>query len=278
MNAVSQWKLGKLAFVQGLLLLNNIVSRSGIPILEYHRVSPNIRPEDVHSIYPHEFEWQMRWLAEHNYRIIGLDELADRLDRGTTRDKCVVLTFDDGHRDILRYAAPILERYSARATVFVVSDYLGKKGWLTPKGAFSETGPGVQYWELLSWDELRQAANVFDIGVHGKTHESVTSLPDSQIRSALADARDVVSQEIGNCSNFFCYPYGKFDDRTANMVRRSGFRGACAATAGLNTENTNRFSLHRNEVGRGLRKSQFSLLMTAYYRVYSDLADVVRGI
>lgn len=268
-------KLGKLAVVRGLLLMDRIVPKAGIPILEYHRVSPNIGGEHVHSIYPEEFEWQMRWLAERGYRVIGLEEVVDRLDRGA-KDKCVALTFDDGHRDILRYAAPVLRRYSARATVFVVSEYVGQRGWLTADGGFSESGSGIQKWELLSWDELSQGASVFDLGVHGKTHHPLTALSDSEIASDLQEARDTILRHTGVCPRFYCYPYGLADERTAAAVRRAGFRGACGTARGLNTHQNDRFLLCRNEVGQGLREAQFSLLMTEYVRTYRRIGRWLR--
>jgi peptidoglycan/xylan/chitin deacetylase (PgdA/CDA1 family) len=268
-------KVGKLAVVQGLLLMDRIAPKVGIPILYYHRVSPNIGREHVHSIYPEEFEWQMRWLAERGYRVIGLDEVVDCLDRGAT-DKCVALTFDDGHRDILRYAAPILRRYSARATVFVVSAYVGRRGWLTADGGFSESGPGIQRWELLSWDELKQGASVFDLGVHGKTHRPLTALSDAEIASELDEARNTILRQTGVHARFYCYPYGLADERTAAAVRRAGFRGACGTEHGLNTPENDRFLLCRNQVGQGLREAQFSLLMTEYVRTYRRMGRWLR--
>lgn len=268
-------KLGKLAFVQGLLLMERIVPKAGIPILLYHRVSPIIGENHVHSIYPEEFEWQMQWLTEHGYRVIGLDEVMDQLDGGA-KEKCVALTFDDGHRDILQYAAPVLRHYAARATVFVVSEFVGKNGWLTEDGSFSEGGPGVQKWDLLNWEELRESASVFDLGVHGKTHRPLTELSDAEIASDLDEARNAIVRHTGVRPRFYCYPYGLADERTVAAVRRTGFRGACGTAVGLNRPETDRFLLCRNIVGQGLRGTQFSLLVTEYIRAYNRLGHWLR--
>lgn len=261
--------------LNGLLWADSIAPFPGIAILEYHRVSPNIGPHDVHSIYPEEFEWQLNWLKENSYRIVGLDEILTSQDhpRG---ERCVALTFDDGHRDILQYAAPILRRHGARATVFVLSDYVGCAGWLQADGVLAESTFGVQQWSLLTWEELRSGADVFEIGVHGKTHVPLTMLPDARILCELKEARHVIARELGVMPKFYCYPYGLANDRIISAIESLGFSGACGVARGLNRPEHNRFCLRRNEVGRGLNERQFALLTTEYIRLYSALGRMVR--
>ena len=59
------------------------------------------------------------------YEIIGMGELLDRLARGERLNKQVVLTFDDGYRNNLTAAAPILRRYGAPFSVYLATEAIG---------------------------------------------------------------------------------------------------------------------------------------------------------
>ncbi len=58
-------------------------------------------------------------LRNEGWEIVGLDEAVCRMDRGQTAPPFAVLTFDDGYRDTLRHALPILEKRRAPFTVYV---------------------------------------------------------------------------------------------------------------------------------------------------------------
>jgi peptidoglycan/xylan/chitin deacetylase (PgdA/CDA1 family) len=97
---------------------------SGATILLYHSV-PGARVAEwidpANSMPPDLFEAQMRYLSRRR-RVISMDELVEaiaahrKLVLGT-----VVITFDDGYRDNLEVAAPILERYRLPATLYLAT-------------------------------------------------------------------------------------------------------------------------------------------------------------
>ena len=104
-------------------LLNNN-NRLAIPILMYHSISEN-KSGKVHPYYeqhttPEMFEKQMRYLHENNYKVISLEDIYDIsfTDRDEN-DKYIVLTFDDGYKDVFHSAFPVLKKYHFTATVFL---------------------------------------------------------------------------------------------------------------------------------------------------------------
>jgi peptidoglycan/xylan/chitin deacetylase (PgdA/CDA1 family) len=58
-------------------------------------------------------------LRRDGWDIVGLDEALRRIARGATAAPFAVLTFDDGYRDTLSRALPVLERLDAPFTVYV---------------------------------------------------------------------------------------------------------------------------------------------------------------
>lgn len=107
----------------------------GAAILMYHSVPT---PQVERWIAPRNcipvkiFEAQMRFLAHHR-RVISIDELVAMLERGEPpQPGTVVITFDDGYRDILDTAAPILARFDLPAVVYLATAYItaGANQWL----------------------------------------------------------------------------------------------------------------------------------------------------
>jgi hypothetical protein len=98
-------------------------------ILMYHQISPERTPPtgfdpNIGLCVPVElFEQQVQYLSRH-YRCLSLPQALDGLRAGTLRQPSVVLTIDDGYRDSLLLALPVLERYRVPATIYVTTGYV----------------------------------------------------------------------------------------------------------------------------------------------------------
>lgn len=104
------------------------LSRRSSLILRYHSVAPAGSADYVSpgiSLPPERFEEHLRFLSG-RYDLIDLEEVLRRAREGRPgRGRPgVALTFDDGYRDNLRHALPVLERWKAPATVYVVAEAL----------------------------------------------------------------------------------------------------------------------------------------------------------
>lgn len=128
----------KWAFVScGLVGVTRRVARATpwATILRYHSVS---RGADYCSpsiaVDPLLFEEQMAYLSR-SYHVMALEEVCERLLVGQLPRDAVAVTFDDGYRDNVTQALPVLARHKVPATFFVTSEpVLGSQafwvGWL----------------------------------------------------------------------------------------------------------------------------------------------------
>lgn len=99
-------------------------SATGAIILMYHRVAdPPVDP-CLLCVGPQQFAEQMEILRQH-YDVLRLQECRQLRVNGTSQRPRVIVTFDDGYRDNLVSAKPILQRYEVPATVFVTSGFVG---------------------------------------------------------------------------------------------------------------------------------------------------------
>ena len=121
-------------------------------ILCYHRIGSGGAP--LYSAQdPAVFESQMRYLREH-YHLVSLDLLAEELQDVKARkaQQSVAITFDDGYRDIFRYAFPVLQRYKIPATVYLTADAIERNelAWYDRVFVSLSLAPGEKLDVLLA--------------------------------------------------------------------------------------------------------------------------------
>jgi peptidoglycan/xylan/chitin deacetylase (PgdA/CDA1 family) len=97
--------------------------RPAFPILTYHRVNDDA-DDFLPAISTKVFERHMVYVAS-AYRVMPLDEMVQRARKGSLPRNSLALTFDDGYRDNLTHAAPILHRHGLPATVFLATGLIG---------------------------------------------------------------------------------------------------------------------------------------------------------
>ncbi|WP_421862694.1 polysaccharide deacetylase family protein [Motiliproteus sp.] len=106
-----------------------LVCRQRLAILIYHQVLD--QPDPIRPDVPDraEFQWQME-LIKRRFTPLGLAEAVQRLRQGTLPPGAVCVTFDDGYRDNLEVALPVLQQTGVPATVFVSTAFCqGENMW-----------------------------------------------------------------------------------------------------------------------------------------------------
>ncbi len=114
-------------------------------ILTLHHVRParpdRFQPNRLLEVRPQYLEHVIRKLRRSGVDIISLDEMHRRLvDRDYGR-RFVCLTFDDGYRDNLEHAYPILKRYEAPFALYVATsfaDRVGELWWLALEAVIAQ--------------------------------------------------------------------------------------------------------------------------------------------
>jgi peptidoglycan/xylan/chitin deacetylase (PgdA/CDA1 family) len=188
--------------------------------LAYHGVAevPLGRDPDALFVAPAELRRQIARLREWGYRLISFGELAEEVAGGEGTGSAA-LTFDDGLVDNLEALAPLLAEVGARATVFVVSGWLG------------QPHPAATWTRIVTPEELRDlhAAGI-EIGAHSLTHPDLSVLSYEQALSELASCKRQLEEVLGEPVKVAAYPFGRATEETARACRDASFRAACVAT------------------------------------------------
>jgi peptidoglycan/xylan/chitin deacetylase (PgdA/CDA1 family) len=175
------------------------------------------------TVTPRRLSEQLRWLRARGLRGVGTGELLAARAEG--RDTGLAgLTFDDGYRDFLDRAVPLLRRYGCTATVYVVAGLLGGDN------AWDPLGPRRP---LLTADGVRAAADAgMEIGSHGLLHRDLTTAGAAALTEETVRSRALLEEVTGRPVTGFCYPYGRVDARALAAVRAAGYAHACAIDPG----------------------------------------------
>jgi peptidoglycan/xylan/chitin deacetylase (PgdA/CDA1 family) len=193
-----------------------------LPILMYHRINVVTASTPAASrgltVHPADFERQMRWLKRRGYRTVTQREVFDGLFRGRPLGpRPILVTFDDGYRDVFYRASPVLQRLGFRATAYVIS------------GRISAGDPSFLTWPLLHALEERG----IEIASHTVHHRDLTRLPAREALAELTQSRRSLERELGHPVQWLAYPFGRFDARVEALARRAGYVLATTTRPGV---------------------------------------------
>jgi peptidoglycan/xylan/chitin deacetylase (PgdA/CDA1 family) len=156
--------------------------------------------------------------------------------------RCFAVTFDDGYLSVAEHAAPILDRYKFPATVFVVSDMVGRTNeW--------DIHAGRPIQPLMVWDSLYALQSAgWEIAGHTRTHPHLNQLHRTAALEELKSGKHEIEARIGSRVETFCYPYGDYSEATPELVQNAGFLGACTTRSGWATERKSPYLLPRVKI------------------------------
>jgi len=236
-----------LAFVIAFGLIMQRVREShrahAVPILMYHKIGDVANnawwvPTDV-------FERQLRALRDQGYSTVLPDDIVNHRKSGKRLpQKSVIITFDDGYRDSLAIAEPLLKQYGFHAVAYLITD------------AVAETPESRQQFEgvdIVTWPEVKamQKRGTFVFGGHGHRHQNLAAMEDPypDVRECyLQLRRQGIRQPFS-----FCYPNGQYNACAIAAVKRAGFRSAvvCEDRVALTGKSMNLLALPRVSVMGG---------------------------
>ncbi|MEK0194906.1 sulfotransferase [Microcoleus anatoxicus] len=194
-------------------VFHNQTVNQKLPIFAYRRISPN----GLNAVTPQVFEQQLQRLKNKGYYSVSWSSLQSaKLTKTALPGKPVLLTFDGGYLDFFEYAFPLLKQFDFTATVFVVTDSIGKtNSW---EKADSEA---VQ---LMGWPELIQLRNAgMDIGSLSATYQPLTGLSPTEIVREGAKSRAILERGLGKSVKCFAYPYGSVDQIVEHLIGSVGY-------------------------------------------------------
>lgn len=232
-----------------------------IPILMYHYVEYVQDKKDAIrqslNINPYTFEQQVKTLSDAGYTFMTAKELGRVLDgKMELPKKPVVLTFDDGHWDLDTVVLPILKKYNAKATAYIISGFIGGSDFLT----------SAQLEDVIS-------SGLVEIGAHTVHHLSLKGKFLPIVQYEVGQSKSNLEKKYHLSVVSFAYPGGAFDTQAMQVVKNSGFNTAVSTVPGTSQAKENRFFLFRLRPGYRTGASLLEYLNQTNFSNYSKIKN-----
>jgi len=212
-------------------VVDNTKYADRISVLCFHRVvSDNLKK----SKFPNyewvaalsDFERQMKYLYDNQYKTLSLDEFYKWHHNKTKLPaKTVVLTFDDGDYEFYHLVYPILKKYNFKATMFIVG---------TRTGETTEEYKDVETAYYLGWDKINEMKKEYS-GVSFQSHTYNMHYAKKQLavyELTLAQIyQDFETNRLNGIQNknmfqYLAYPFGGFNDDIVYCAKKYNYKMA----------------------------------------------------
>ena len=231
----------------GVGAVDNELDRT-LRVLMYHKV--NDLPENSVTVPVSQFDEQMAQLGELGYHPVALDAVIDYYVLGTPLPpRAVLITFDDGYRDNLLNAAPVLQRYGFPAVVFVPVGYLAGTRPLPHDEHLASRGIVNP---PLAWDELAEleAAGI-RVESHGIGHRPLADLEVDEAAREITLSKLRLEDRLQRPVRAFAYVKGSeahYRLVHLSLLKQAGYNVAFTSVSGSNGPGTDPLQLHRYNV------------------------------
>jgi peptidoglycan/xylan/chitin deacetylase (PgdA/CDA1 family) len=192
-----------------------------VPILVYHRFSQSVSEGSPGlrrlTVTAEIFDQQMQYLQDKGYHVITFSDLADYFEKGRELPTLpVIISFDDGWETQFEYALPSLEKYHYTATFFVVTNYIGRPGF-------------------ISWPQLQTLqTDGMIIGSHSRSHPRLNKIKDpAELWDQIYNSKTILETQLEAPIEEFAYPYGSYNAKAAAAVKLAGYRAGRGCCSGI---------------------------------------------
>lgn len=236
-----------------------------IPALMYHKVLP-VAEKSQHKIFVtcDQFMQHMQFLSKKGFTPITFKDYFRYLDGEQSLDffpkKPIFITFDDGYKNNLIYALPILKKFDFKCVLFALGNaQMTCNEW--------DVRHGEPAHELMDAKELAQMAEAgVEIGAHTLSHPDLTSLSAEVAFQEIIQSKTNLEKITGQSVISFAYPYGYYNDDIKQLVIEAGFECAVATdTGGLHLEDDH-FCIFRVNILPRDKGLQFWKKTKSWYR------------
>ena len=200
-----------------------------VVILMYHSLLKDPARHGKYVVSPDLFESDLKFLKEHGYSFVGIQELIDFVYSGAPLPKkSVVITFDDGYYNNYLYAYPLLEKYDAKMVISVIGKYTDLYDGEKPNA----------YYSHVTWDMINEmlASGRVEIGNHtysmhtngerrgskkikGETDEHYSKILTEDIGKLQAE----MFEHTGTYPSVYTYPFGAISNASFGIIADMGF-------------------------------------------------------
>ena len=211
----------------------------GILSLMYHRFDEEKYPST--NIQMNIFKEQIKIIKDLNYNFFSPGNLKKNFEK-EKKEKKILITIDDAFSSFYEIAWPYLKEEKIPFILFVSTEAVGKKGYMS--------------WKQIKI--LEKESNVY-IGNHSHTHDYLVNLKMETFIKDITTANKIFIKNLGYNPIFFSYPFGEYSKIIKKYISKN-FEFAFGQHSGVIDINKDRYELPRfpiNEKYGDLKRFKF---------------------
>lgn len=229
------------------------VKKYSLRILNYHSIDSHIKDKSFSyaSVSLKVFSAQMKFLVDNNFNVIDLDDFLEiKKNKRQIPPKTIILTFDDGYANNYINAFPIISKYSFKAVISVITEYIDKNipfPWLNQSLLEEEDDKKLKL--PLSMKQLKTMNDHgLSIASHTRSHRSLSRLDKRDVMMEIRESKKNLEDSLGKKVKYFTYPYGSwgdYDKEDKRIVESAGYEAALSTKVGANNIESDIYELRR---------------------------------
>ena len=227
-----------------------------LPALVFHSVRKGAG-RDLYALEPTQFDAIVAMIVEKFGGTVSMEDIIASQSSLVNRSG-VLLTFDDGYEDHSEIALPILKKYNAKATFFLLPKYFGQKNLWDHRSQV--------ILDHLSIEQARKLVKEgHTVGSHGLTHNSLLKFSDQQLKTELMKSNVILEDYLQINVDCFSYPYGDFDQNITELA--SGIYKYSFATNKKTSPDWNQFGcaqIRRERILSNMSLKEIEALINEY--------------
>ena len=198
-------KVTKFFFLLPLLLSPHLLFADG-HIFVYHRFDDTRYPTT--NISTKELRKEFNYLKKHNYKVVPLIDIVNKVNRGeAVPSNWVAFSIDDGFRSFYTHGLSVFREYNFPFTLFIAVKYTEEK-----------------YKDYVSWKQLKTIAKYGDVEFHSYGHGHFGQMSDEKIKADMDKGLALMKKHLNYEPNLFVYPYGEYDERVEKVLKDYNFK------------------------------------------------------
>ncbi len=216
-------------------------------VLLYHSISDS---DDFFAVSPNVFKRHVEEIRK-RADIVPLSAVSAYMRGEPLMRDAVAITFDDGYRDFVLNALPVLAALDAPATVFVMG------------GEPMRAELGNEH-SLLSSDDGALLKNpLVNVESHAATHRKLTRIAEHEARAELADSRSRIAEIFGvSAPVYLAYPKGAWNANVAEYAKDAGYDAAFTVGGRSVKHSDSPYAIPRIQVDSSTTSLEFSAKLT----------------
>jgi peptidoglycan/xylan/chitin deacetylase (PgdA/CDA1 family) len=245
-------------------------------ILCYHNIKAT--PSNDYDVSLIDFDRQMHYLSENGFTPLFASEVVDLLKEYSDKNfanknisqnennnlpsfnkngnsenkKFIAITFDDGNDGVYIYADKILSKYGLKATLYIY-----------PSIIFAKERNNVRHYMTFKQINKLIKTGRYELGCHSYYHPYMTKEDEKGLFLNTQTAKATLLENTQIEPKTFAYPFGFYNDKVIEYVKKAGFIGAFTVDRKFVTTNTDLYKIPRFIITKDISFEKFVKIVNA---------------